>query len=84
MVQVSRRQEPGRNAAWSRARCPMSIVKVAIEGAAKSELYPDLKDPRLLPLTTRHKPQNRKKPNETLMNWGMEDEPSKSSRILTQ
>lgn len=67
----------------------MSIVKIALanlkdDGANKSNLYPDMQDPRLLPLTTRHKPQNRKKPNKTLLNWGMENEPSQSSRIVTQ
>lgn len=67
----------------------MSIVKIALanlkdDGVNKSELYPDTQDPRLLPLTTRHKPQNRKKPNKTLLNWGMENEPSQSSRVVTQ
>lgn len=46
----------------------MSLIKLALE---TSVLAQDPKDPRLLPSTERHKPQQRVKPNKTVLNWGM-------------
>lgn len=45
----------------------MSIIKLCVV----SELAENPKDPRLLPMTERQKPQPRVKPNKTVLNWGM-------------
>jgi hypothetical protein len=45
----------------------MSLIKLAIA----SNLFENPKDPRLLPMTERLKPEMTKKPNKTVMNWGM-------------
>jgi hypothetical protein len=45
----------------------MSLIKLCVA----SEITQDLKDPRQLPMTERHKPQPRVKPNKTVLNWGM-------------
>ena len=49
----------------------MSLIKLALE---TSPLVENDKDPRLLPTTVRQKPQLRKKPNKTTMNFGMKNE----------
>ena len=54
----------------------MSLIKLALE---TSPLVENDKDPRLLPTTVRQKPQLRKKPNKTIMNFGMKNEPIKVS-----
>jgi hypothetical protein len=46
----------------------MGLIKLALETSVLSE---DPKDPRLLPMTERQKPQLRVKPNKTVLNWGM-------------
>ena len=54
----------------------MSLIKLAIE---TSPLVENDKDPRLLPTTIRQKPQLRKKPNKTILNWGLKNESNKVS-----
>ena len=50
----------------------MSLIKLCLETAP---LVQDKKDPRLLPLTERQKPQyTRVKPNKTVLNWGMKND----------
>ena len=48
----------------------MSLIKLCME---TSVLSADPKDPRLLPMTERQKPQIRKKPNVDVMNMGMNE-----------
>jgi hypothetical protein len=45
----------------------MSLIKLCVA----SEITQDPKDPRMLAMTERQKPQPRVKPNKTVLNWGM-------------
>ena len=45
----------------------MSVIKLAVA----SMLFEDPKDPRLLPMTERKKPETKKTPNKAVLNWGM-------------
>jgi hypothetical protein len=56
----------------------MSIVKVAV---ADSNLFQDTKDPRLLPLTERHKPQMRLRANKSVLNFGL---PNNKERVRSR
>lgn len=49
----------------------MGLIKLALNPPGVSETVEDPKDPRLLPTTERRNPQNRVKPNKTVLNWGM-------------
>ena len=48
----------------------MSLIKLCLEASTISE---DPKDPRLLPMTERQKPQIRVKPNKNVLNWGIKE-----------